>query len=95
MSSKWKLSALKKSKTFSFYDNFVPQIKPKSIELYPSPFLLRVSPLEEMQSIQEEDFSLSNVRKENEANSCEHHHKAKRARQSIINTLISKRKNSP
>lgn len=95
MSSKMKLSTLKKCKTFCFHDNFVPKIKPKSIEFYPSPFILRITPLEEIQSVHEEEFSLSHALKEKEANICEYPQKEKKTRQSILNTLISKTKNSP
>lgn len=93
MSSKMKLNTIKKCKSLCLYDNFVPKIKPKSIESYPSPFILRISPLEEI-PIHEDNFSLSNAIKETEPNICEYPQKVKKVRQSILNTLISKTKNS-
>ena len=56
MSIKMNKKCIRKSKTISIFDNFVPVIKPKTIELLPSPLILRVTPIDELA---ERDFVLS------------------------------------
>ena len=85
MSIKMNKKCISKSKTISIFDNFVPVIKPKTIELLPSPLILRVTPIDELA---ERDFVLS----EKETNEKLDSIPRKKSRKSILHVLIRKGK---
>lgn len=85
MSIKMNKKCIRKSKTISIFDNFVPVIKPKTIELLPSPLILRVTPIDELA---ERDFVLS----EKETNEKLDSIPRKKSRKSILHVLIRKGK---
>ena len=85
MSIKMHKKCIRKSKTISIFDNFVPVIKPKTIEPLPSPLILRVTPIDELA---ERDFVLS----EKETNEKLDSIPRKKSRKSILHVLIRKGK---
>lgn len=87
MSIKMNKKCIRKSKTISIFDNFVPVIKPKTIELLPSPLILRVTPIDELA---ERDFVLSDSEKE--TNEKLDSIPRKKSRKSILHVLIRKGK---